>query len=331
MENQVCLSIIVPVFNAEHYLLETAKSVLKQSFKDYELIFVNDGSTDNSLSILREIESCDKRVKIYSQENKGVTAARKLGWQNSQGSYITFLDADDAFSEDGLSNLVKEMKSGDYDIVNGSFISVPGGRHWIHKVTGELSQMKYLETLLFGNSYGVIYASIYRIGLFEESTFSFDQSFKIGEDVLMNIELCSRINKIKNIDTIVYRYTDDNHYSAMKVIVRHPFYYLRYNQVRDALLKRIDYDYYESIKVRLGLMDDQTIISAFFSPLIDYNEECYLKVKKIGRRIPPRNYSFASVLPNRYLTKIVKESRFAMYVIKGFFMNRPRIKRKIIY
>ena len=88
-------SIIVPVYNADVYLERCVKSILKQEFKDFELILVNDGSKDNSLSLIEKFAKQDNRIKYISQENRGLSYARNRGISMSTGMYIVFVDADD--------------------------------------------------------------------------------------------------------------------------------------------------------------------------------------------------------------------------------------------
>ncbi len=90
-----CISVIVPVYNAEQYLCECIESILNQTLTDIELILVDDGSPDNSGAICDEYAKKDIRVKVFHQENRGVSAARNLGIDNAQGKYITFVDSDD--------------------------------------------------------------------------------------------------------------------------------------------------------------------------------------------------------------------------------------------
>ncbi|MBS4759487.1 MAG: glycosyltransferase family 2 protein [Clostridium sp.] len=91
------ISIVIPVYNAEQYLRECLDSVINQTFKDIEIICVNDGSTDNSLSILEEYAQKDKRIKILNKENEGVHTAKNLGIDEAKSDYTIFLDADDFF------------------------------------------------------------------------------------------------------------------------------------------------------------------------------------------------------------------------------------------
>ena len=101
------ISVIVPVYNAEKYLSMTLNSILNQTFSDFELICINDGSKDASLNILNEFQLKDKRLFIINQENQGVSAARNNGITKACGEYIVFFDADDLMHKTFLEKMHK--------------------------------------------------------------------------------------------------------------------------------------------------------------------------------------------------------------------------------
>lgn len=103
------VSVIIPLYNKEKYIQKTIASVLNQSFKDYELILVDDGSTDASLAIAKQFK--DKRIRIFQQENKGVSVARNKGVELAESPLIAFLDADDIWLENHLKTIVSMAKS----------------------------------------------------------------------------------------------------------------------------------------------------------------------------------------------------------------------------
>ena len=109
------LSVIVPVYNAQQYLRDCLDSILSQTFTDFELICVNDGSEDCSLQILKEYEQRDKRVVVFDQHNRGAASARNLGLQNSKGQYITFVDSDDCLETKAYESALKYID--DVDVV----------------------------------------------------------------------------------------------------------------------------------------------------------------------------------------------------------------------
>lgn len=114
----VKFSIVIPVYNSGKYLNECLDSVINQTFKDIEIICIDDGSTDNSLSILKEYEEKDNRIKVLSQEHRGVGAARNYGMDLAEGEYINFLDSDDKISANTLKSVNKFFEGNkDLDVV----------------------------------------------------------------------------------------------------------------------------------------------------------------------------------------------------------------------
>ena len=98
-------SIIVPVYNAEKTIRHCLDSILAQQFKDFEIIIINDGSTDNTLDILDEYSNKDTRIKLYSFDNSGVSITRQRGIALSTGEYLLFVDSDDSIKSELLQNL----------------------------------------------------------------------------------------------------------------------------------------------------------------------------------------------------------------------------------
>ena len=113
-------SIIVPVYNAEIYLRNTIESVDSQSFRDWQLILVNDGSSDKSLEICQEYSAKDSRIQVLSQENRGVSAARNAGIDAAQGEYIMFLDSDDEYKPGALESVAELIERTNVDLVVSS-------------------------------------------------------------------------------------------------------------------------------------------------------------------------------------------------------------------
>lgn len=99
------ISVIVPVFNTEPYLVSCLESIQRQDFRDFEVILINDGSTDQSLTVLQNFARQDSRFSVFSQENAGLSAARNLGLKVSTGNWITFVDSDDVISPTFLKSL----------------------------------------------------------------------------------------------------------------------------------------------------------------------------------------------------------------------------------
>lgn len=116
----VNISVIVPIYNVEKYLDECIKSICNQTFTNFEIIAINDGSTDSSLSIIEEYAIKDSRIRIINQNNKGISAARNEGLKEAKGSYILFVDSDDYILPNTLSSLWECAQATDAEIVIGN-------------------------------------------------------------------------------------------------------------------------------------------------------------------------------------------------------------------
>ena len=117
MDNQALISVIIPVYNVEEYLRECIDSVLNQTFSDFEVILVNDGSTDSSGEICDEYVEKDERVTVIHQKNGGLSVARNIGLSEANGKYVYFLDSDDYISENALATLLNIAENDSSDIV----------------------------------------------------------------------------------------------------------------------------------------------------------------------------------------------------------------------
>lgn len=122
MLEDIKLSIIIPVYNAEKFLKKCVESVLKQTHSNIEVLLIDDGSVDNSLAICNDFSKKDSRVKVFIQENSGQSKARNVGLDNSTGSYIAFVDSDDWVDEDYFELLLKASLKYDTDISCASIL-----------------------------------------------------------------------------------------------------------------------------------------------------------------------------------------------------------------
>lgn len=117
MENKCDISIIVPCYNVESYISETLDSLVNQNFENYEIICINDGSTDHTQDILRKYESHNKNISVISQQNCGIGQSRNTGIKAAQGKYLFYVDGDDLVEEDCLKVLFHQMEKNNLDII----------------------------------------------------------------------------------------------------------------------------------------------------------------------------------------------------------------------
>lgn len=118
------VSIILPVFNAERFLSQCLNSILRQTYQDWELIAVDDGSKDGSIEILKSYEKRDNRIHIISKKNEGVSIARNIALKHAHGDYIYFVDSDDIVMPEALMILVKAMDSNKATFVKSDFLPI---------------------------------------------------------------------------------------------------------------------------------------------------------------------------------------------------------------
>src|ERR1035437_8101512 len=118
-ESENLVSVIIPCYNADKYIGEAIESVLNQTHKNFELLVINDGSTDNSETIIKKYQKEDSRIQHYSQTNQGVATARNLGLKHASGSIVAFIDSDDAWEPENLEVKVK-------------FLATNHDTHWVY-------------------------------------------------------------------------------------------------------------------------------------------------------------------------------------------------------
>ena len=111
------VSIIVPVYNAAPYLNQCVSSLTNQTLQEIEIILINDGSTDGSITILEELAAQDERIKLFSQENQGLSVTRNVGLSHSTGEYVYFMDSDDLLVSDTLLKCYVKCKEENLDFV----------------------------------------------------------------------------------------------------------------------------------------------------------------------------------------------------------------------
>jgi len=160
MKNLV--SIIVPIYNSEKYLSDCINSIINQSYFNIEVILINDGSSDNSLSICQNFEKNDSRIRVISKENGGVSSARNYGLEIAKGDYIAFVDSDDVINEMLYETLLKRAKSDKTDCValsNYTIRPVVKNRSFNKKVINSKEALSRLFELRFPTS---LWAYLYK-------------------------------------------------------------------------------------------------------------------------------------------------------------------------
>ena len=192
------VSILVPVYNASPYLRECVGSLTGQTYTDLQIVLINDGSTDDSLSIMEELAHEDKRIEIYSQPNCGVAATRNHLLDKVRGDFVLFVDSDDWIELDTIQSLLNEQKRADYDIVS---YQLAASRAVDEHLTQDEVVKLFLEHLLFRGS---LCDKLVRAKLYEG--LKIDQSVSYGEDAMMVWQVLQRVRNVSMLGRGFYHY-----------------------------------------------------------------------------------------------------------------------------
>lgn len=263
------ISIIVPVYNAEANLHRCIDSILAQSFTDFELILVNDGSKDTSADICNKYSQKDVRVRVFHKENGGVSSARNLGLNNVLGEWVTFVDADDRMEETGLDSLLEGTMA---DLVVSGFKHIDVRKNTFSDdfppQTGQIdisNEGKLIDGLLWRLYFTTPWGKLFNAFLIKNKNIRFKSTLRLGEDTDFVLRYLLEISTIFLTEKITYFYFDEgNQYEK---------YVLNTNEYKN-LSECIFFDI-DSIQKKYGYMLPQTnsIIQGYYADLY----LCYLK------------------------------------------------------
>ena len=212
------ISVIVPVYNAENRVSVCVESILNQTHSDFELILVNDGSKDGSLSVLRKYEKRDKRVKVVDKKNGGAGEARNTGLEIASGEYVVFVDSDDALFPDALKRLFESInKEPDIDMVCAAHIVEDlndGSKEQILMgIDGNLCTLNDLSKALLimeeNNIFCYLWNKIFKMSIINRNNIRFEKQFITGQDLDFVIKYYYHIRKCALTNEIVYKYYKD--------------------------------------------------------------------------------------------------------------------------
>lgn len=239
IKKQPLLSIIMPVYNAEKRLNLSIGSILNQNYRNIELIIINDGSSDESYGICCKYQEIDNRVRLYNQENSGVSIARNKGIEMAAGDYITFIDADDTIEYDAYSTSIDFIENNCTDIlIFGMTFDYYSGNEYSHSKKFSMKENEYIKLYnnsklffeLFQNNY--LSSSCNKIisrSIIKSNNIRFEKYMAILEDFKFVIDILQSTTRIS--------------------ILPYPYYHY-YNIIEDDILKkRPNIDYLKNFKI----------------------------------------------------------------------------------
>lgn len=200
-------SIVIPVYNVENYIERCIKSVLAQTFRNFELLIIDDGSTDHSLNIIKRLQN-EGKIRLFTQENRGTGAARNLGIKKANGDYCVFVDGDDYVEETLLDKLNDILKYKKYDAIlfnsrcvneNGKYLS---NFEMCGKLRGEISVCDHPEILILPTA---PWNKVFNLSLIKENNVSFSEGISF-EDTAFSRIMLSKAKEIYIDGGIYYNY-----------------------------------------------------------------------------------------------------------------------------
>lgn len=224
------ISIIIPVYNCEEYIEETLNSIQNQTFTDFEIIAVDDGSTDNSAQIIEQCAKKDSRIHLIKQENAGVSCARNKGMEFCCGEYIAFCDADDLYLPNTLQTLINAIKKNGCDwIISGYervyFKETENNRipvrtvrcskdkinyHSREEIVNNLKSITELNNIISPPLFNTLWNKLYKTSVIKDNNILFPQKVPMGEDYRFNLSYLNKISSLAIIEDTVYLYYINN-------------------------------------------------------------------------------------------------------------------------
>lgn len=211
------VSVIIPVYNAENDIRACIDSVLRQTYKNFEIIAVNDGSTDGSLEILLDLESKDPRIRIISKKNEGVSKARNCGIDAARGQYIVFLDSDDSYKNTYLERMVRRMEADTTDLVICGYTIKQKSEDVFEQTQRGIEISRLEDKYITIRENGLLNAPWNK--LFKRSlidTKRFPNEISLGEDLLFVYSYLSVCKKITILSDCLYEYSWPSDYNLTK-------------------------------------------------------------------------------------------------------------------
>ncbi len=280
------VSIIIPVYNSEKYISKCIESILCQIYSDWELIIIDDGSTDQSYKIINEYVKKDTRINVYHFENRGVASSRNTGIGLSKGEYITFIDSDDYVEPEYLNKLVEGLAKYNCDISSCDVLEIYNGKHQIIK---SLDTVKNHETVVGSKKIvnDILYHKIKNgyscAKLWKKSVIKhLFQDYSYCEDVLFVVNnLIESDYKINVVHEPLYVYIRNENSVTMK---KNPEKIIDMLNVSEKLIDESETNSYYKKKAAQALLIDYSFYIFLYSKenneLLSLYDKCKRNIKK---------------------------------------------------
>ncbi|WP_244951518.1 glycosyltransferase family 2 protein [Sutcliffiella horikoshii] len=282
----------MPVYNAESYLTYCVESLVKQTLKECEFIFIDDGSTDESLEILKWFLNTDERIVLFKQpNNEGVSSARNLGIEHANGEYIGFVDADDYVQKDMYEKLYKVAKNANVDIVVSNIEYEVNGKSKVSEMQfptnkvleNEIIENEILPYFLLKDDLNSVCNKLFKREIIKKNKFRFNTELTLGEDGLFSLECFSQSRSCYFLNYTGYHYREVNG-SATRNILKKDYFKnaleLYKQEVSMDIYQKCDFVILEKMKTTRFINSVISYIHIYFTPNNDvsfFNRYMYVK------------------------------------------------------
>ncbi|MEG1686707.1 MAG: glycosyltransferase [Angelakisella sp.] len=251
MSEQPLVSIIVPIYNAAPHLANCIQSIRRQRYENIEILLINDGSEDVSLSICDMYARVDSRITVVNRPNCGVSATRNVALELAKGEYVQFADSDDWLDCNATRLLVERMNETGSDMVIAHYCRVDGERITVHgflddgQVLSQKDLARYLMDEPASFYYGVMWNKLYRRSIIEEHNIRCNVELTWSEDFLFNLEYIRYAQSFCALKTPIYYYRkNENSITATKI-----------NLINGMKVKASLFPYYKQLYTEIDLYD----------------------------------------------------------------------------
>lgn len=315
MENKK-ISIILPVYNGEDIIEKCIKSILNQTYENFELIIINDASSDNTTNIINEISKKDSRIKIiHNKKNSGVSKSRNLGIEEATGEYITFIDSDDFYEKNALEIMHKLITEHDVDALRFAYNICSNNtekRLYSEKYTNKLYNKnnisEFIKDILSNDLQGYLWLIILKSQYAKEV--KFNESLGMMEDTVWYIEILNKIDTIYFTNEVLYNYTNniDSASHSLEKSKRNIENVLLINKIYNDFYKNEQYKTIYSTGLIGVLLEN--VYKFALSKESSQEKKIYLKTLK-------DNADYIDILKNANLKEIRADRRILVYLINN--------------
>lgn len=334
------ISIIIPTYNSSVYLKRCLDSIVGQNYNDYEVLVVNDGSTDNTKEVLEEYTKKYPQIKPIHKENGGVSSARNRGLKEAKGAYLIFIDSDDCLQEGALSTINAHLEEGiDLYIYNNLILNKEGINECLNSSFSSINELilETVEPIQKNHNEWLrsIWAKVYRKEVLENIEFSTD--FYIGEDACFLVDLIYKIgdiSKIKMLSESFYVYDCTNELSATHKYKKNLY-----------MMSRLQFDYLMKTIKNLKNFDEKyrdTVLAKFCFKLfwilyfqgqfVTDNDDCFKWYKDTAQYINKKDLydiDFKNDLMNKsFRYRNLLNNKFIFNIMKRLYLSRNK-KRNV--